>query len=81
MTKTQTFFCVAGLAVLAACGGTETINGSVSYDPAITSFADMTAKVQSGSFCNGLPLVSVAEQPELQPNGDSKITYVCSNAQ
>ena len=81
MTKTYTFLGGAGLTLLAACGGTETIEGSVRYDPATTSFEEMVAKVQSGAFCSGLPLVSVGDAPVIAPNGQSSVTFVCSNAQ
>jgi hypothetical protein len=81
MTKAPGLLGIAGLTLLFACGGTETINGLIRYDPAVTTFEEMVAKVQSGAFCNGLPLVSVADQPTIMPGGENQITYVCSNAE
>jgi len=82
MKLTRNKFLIAlSAALLAACGGTETIEGAMFYDPSEKSLAETTAEVQSGRFCNGLPLVSIASQAVPQPNGQNKLTFVCSNAQ
>lgn len=74
-----TLAATATVALLAACGGVQTIEGTYAYDTAEQSRADAIAFVQAGSFCRRGTVSNISSESILVGRDQAAITYTCTS--
>ena len=73
----RTLAATATVALLAACGGPQVIEGTYVYDTAEQSRADAVSFVQAGSFCSRRSVSNISSESILRGDGQAAITYDC----